>query len=402
MKTVPQPPGPHKGPTNYVEIPVVPESMFSETAMERARWLADSTAALKACAKADAAARAQAATPTREITPVSTEDRSGNELRPVTFDDIVGQDKAKHLIRRMVSVAKARQRPLDHILLVGPNGTGKTTFAHVVAHELGARVYQLEAPVSADTLLELSQVMEDGDVLFLDEVHQQAVGDRRGKSSNTQPEVLFSVMEDRTLPTGGGVIQFPHITIMGATTDEGVLPDAFINRFPIRPRLETYTEDDMVEIARVNATRLGMLVSLDVARMFARASRRVPREINNFVRNAAILTDRVIDADLAFEVIHDLNGLTDDGLTRDMQEMLKFLYIRAKRVTGHGEVRYQASIGSIATASGKSRDQKAIQLRVEPWLIECGYIQVLHGGRALTDTGVLRAMELVQDAAVCP
>ena len=329
------------------------------------------------------------------ITATETDARSGNVLRPVTFEDVIGQPKAKSLIARMVSVAKQRGVPLDHVLMVGPSGTGKTTLANVIAHELGARVYMLEAPISHDTLVELAGVMEDGDILFLDEIHQQAVADRRGRQSATQPEVLFSVMEDRTLPTGQGVLQFPHITLIGATTDEGALPDAFINRFPIKPRLEKYTEDEMTTIAVANGQALGLGMGPTVARIFARASRGIPREVNNFVRNAAMLTDFRVTEQLAFEVLADLNGVAEDGLTRDMQNMLTFLLTRARRETGDGVVTYQASVNTIATALGKSRDAKAIALRVEPYLIEMGYIQVGHGGRSLTEAGQLRALELL-------
>lgn len=333
--------------------------------------------------------------PKAMLQPVRTDERTSNLLRPNTFDDIVGQERAKNLLKRMVSICKARETPMDHVLLVGPSGTGKTTFAHVIAHELGARVFQLEAPISHDTLIELATTMHDGDILFLDEVHQQAAGDRRGASSNMQPEVLFGVMEDHTLTTAGGVMQFPHITLMGATTDEGALPDAFINRFPIRPRLDRYSIEDMATIAEHNAEALAMWLEPEAALIFARASRRVPREINNFVRNGAMLTEFEITEELALEVVRDLNGTTLDGLTRDMCAMLTFLYTRARRVRqGDGTVTYQASVSTVATAIGKSRDTKAIQLRVEPFLIEEGYVQVTGGGRMLTDTGVLRAMQL--------
>lgn len=332
---------------------------------------------------------------TPPIRPATAGERSANELRPTSFFDIMGQEKAKRLLKRMVDVAKSRGRRLDHILMVGPAGTGKTTFAHVIAIELGAQVYQLEAPISADTLAELRTVMNDGDILFIDEIHQQAVGDRRGRQSATQPEVLFGVMEDFTLATGFGVLPFPKVTIIGATTDEGALPDPFVMRFPIRPRLVDYSEDELTVMAMKNAARLGLRCNATVARRFAAASRRVPREINNYIKNAAMLTSGVITDELASEVLFDLNGVTPDGLTADMQNLLTFLYTRCRRVSvGTGEIRYQASVSSIATAIGKSRDQKAVQLRVEPWLIKEGYLQVLHGGRALTPAGVLRAMEL--------
>jgi Holliday junction DNA helicase RuvB len=328
------------------------------------------------------------------ITATETDARSANVLRPVTFDDIVGQEKAKSLLSRMVNVAMERGTPLDHVLMVGPSGTGKTTFANIIAHALGSRVFMLEAPVSHDTLVELSRSMEDGDILFLDEIHQQSLGDRRGRQSSTQPEVLFSVMEDRTLPTGTGVLPFPHITVIGATTDEGALPDAFLNRFPIKPRLVKYTEEELTDMAMANAASLGLGMGRTAAAIFARASRNVPREVNNYLRNAAMLTDFHVKPELAFEVLFDLNGVTEDGLTRDMQAMLVFLFTRARRENGDGVVTYQASVNTIATAIGKSRDTKAIALRVEPYLIEQGYIQVGHGGRSLTEAGLLRAMEL--------
>ena len=103
----------------------------------------------------------------------------------------------------------------------------------------------------------------------------------------------------------------------------------------------------------------------------------------------------LIDADVAAEVLFDLNGVTEDGLTRDMQNMLTFLLTKGKRVKADGEVVYQASVNTVATGIGKSRDSKAIALRVEPYLIEQGYLQVGHGGRNLTDAGVKRAEELI-------
>jgi holliday junction DNA helicase RuvB len=334
------------------------------------------------------------------VTPVSVGAMSHNEFRPTSFFEIMGQEKAKRLMKRMVDVAKSRHSRLDHVLLVGSAGTGKTTFANVIATEMGVQVYQLEAPISADTLLELREVMNDGDILFIDEVHQQAVSDRRGRQSSTQPEVLFSVMEDFTIPTQHGVLEFPKVTIIGATTDEGALPDPFVMRFPIRPVLEPYTEEEMTVLAMRNAATVGLACDASVARRLARASRSTPRVVNNYVKNAAAITEHRITDEIATEVLTDLNGVTADGLTRDMQNVLTFLYTRCRRFTiSSGEVRYQASVGSIATAIGKSRDQKAIQLRVEPHLIVEGYLQVLHGGRALTDAGIQRAKELIGEAS---
>lgn len=224
--------------------------------------------------------------------------------------------------------------------------------------------------------------------------HQQAIQERRGKSSSTQPEVLFSLLEDFTIPTQAGLLDFPRITVIGASTDPGLLPAPFLNRFPVRPRLAAYSNEDMATIARANARALSLTIDPAAVDKFACASRSVPRELNNLLRNAASLTlSGHVDAVLADEVIHDLNGLTSDGLTDTMQAVLVFLLTNGKRVT-RGEVRYQASVSTLATGCGLARDQKAIQLHVEPTLIERGYLQVAHGGRVLTDAGVERAQSL--------
>lgn len=332
------------------------------------------------------------------IRPTSTDERSVNPLRPSTFDEVIGQERAITMMRRVVESAKTRGEPLDHVLLVGPSGTGKSTFSHVIASELGVDCYEAEAPVSRDTLLELRTTMKDGDVLRIEEIHQQAIMERRGRSTATEPEVLYNVLEDRTIVSENGILPFPKITVIGTTTDEGMLPDPFLNRFPLRPRLERYATAELGVMCVWNASKLGLQIEVDAAVLFAEASRGTPRQINNYVKNAASLTTgKVITEAIAQEVLFDLNGVTADGLTPDMQAMLRFLYERSGRTTSDGEVVFQASVNTIATAIGKSRDSKAIALRVEPYLIEEGLVQVGHGGRRLTDRGIERAQELSDD-----
>lgn len=325
--------------------------------------------------------------------PVSTGDRSKNALRPEAFAEVIGQDAAVSMMERVVNTCKRREQPLDHVLLVGAAGTGKSTFSHVIAHELGVDVYEVEAPISRDTLLELRETMNDRDILRIEEIHQQAIMERRGKCAATQPEVLYAIMEDRVMPAGSGLLDFPEITIIGTTTDEGMLPDPFLARFPLHPRLDPYDAAALTKMARWNGEKLGLVVAPSAAELFANAARGVPRQVNNYVKNASMLTEDVVGLDTAREVLHELNGVTDDGLTRDMQRMLTFLYEKGKHVNARGEVAYRASLNTIATALGKSRDSKAVALRVEPWLIEQGYIQIGQG-RILTDAGVERAKEL--------
>jgi Holliday junction DNA helicase RuvB len=366
-------------------VPVWPTATQLQAELDALHGRDDLLARLQQAGKADI--------PSEAPMPVHSDDRSRNPLRPERFAEVLGQDAAVAMMRRVVSACERRNQPLDHTLLVGAAGTGKSTFSHVIANEMGVDVYEVEAPVSRDTLLELRTTMRDRDILRIEEIHQQAVMERRGKSTATQPEVLYAIMEDRVMPSGAGLLDFPEITIIGTTTDEGMLPDPFLARFPIRPLLEPYTVDALAGMARWNGEKLGVVVTPTAAMVFAKAARGTPRQVNNYVKNAALLIeDKVVADDVAREVLHEMNGVTEDGLTVDMQRMLVFLLTKGKHETPRGTT-YHASVNTIATGIGKSRDSKAISLRVEPYLIEQGYIQIGQG-RILTDAGIERAKEL--------
>lgn len=318
----------------------------------------------------------------------------GNDLRPGCLADLIGQDKLKKLVRRVIDAALERSRPLDHVLLAGPSGTGKTTISQIIAQEMGADCYQLEAPLDQETLLAIRESSKDGDIVFVDEAHLLTGGDRRGITSNVPVEGLYNILEDRVIVQGSEVLPYPKVTFIMATTDVGLLPTPLLGRLPLHPVIEPYTEDDMYRIALMNAASLDAEIEAEAARVFARASRGVPRVVNGYIRNALSLGNQ-IDAELAEEVVVDLNGTELDGLTHDMSNVLKFLYTRCKRVNGQGEVTYQASVANLATATGHSRDAKAIALHVEPHLIVNGLLAVGSGGRRLTDAGIQRARELL-------
>jgi len=331
--------------------------------------------------------------PVTTLEPLDFEQRSGNELRPRTFDEMVGQERLKSLLRRIVENVRRSAAPLDHMLLVGSAGTGKTTTAQVIAHELGRRVYQVQAPIAQDVLEELAAVAEDGDVLIVDECHMWMKPDRRAGSPVATPEMVFAILEDQRLQTKTGVVPFPAVTWIGCTTDAGLLPEPFLARFPLQPHLDPYSDEEMWQLALDNAESLRMTIAPEAALVFAQACRETPRIINRYMRNARQLAATDVDLDCALEIVRVLNSTTLDGLDADMQNMLRFL-LRQERVDGKGNVRYQAGVNSIATALGKSRDSKAVALYVEPWLIKQSYVSVTHGGRALTDAGVERARQL--------
>lgn len=324
------------------------------------------------------------------LKPLDFAGRSGNDLRPATFAGMVGQERLKTLLGRIVGIALTKRRTLDHMLLIGSAGTGKTTLAQVIAHELGRDVFMLKAPVAYDVFLELLKVAKPGDVVVIDEIHMQVSGDRRGITQAADPELFYHVLEDQRLMTDTGMLPFPDVTFIGCTTDAGLLPQPFLDRFPIQPQLDPYTADEMCVLATRNAQALGLQIDPQAARVFAHACRNLPRQINSFVKNARGLAATTIDHALAVEVVTVLNSTTLDGLTRDMQRMLAYL-LTCRRTDAKDRVSYKAGLGSIATALGKSRDSKAVALYVEPYLIERGYIAITHGGRELTDRGIQRA-----------
>lgn len=336
---------------------------------------------------------AGAAGPAVRLEPANL-DVARNPLRPASLDEMVGQEKLKPLLRRLIENSQTTGEPLDHLLLVGASGTGKSTTAIVIARELGRRVFTLKAPLDMATLEGLRQAAIDGDVCFVDEIHMQVSGDRRGLTQACDPESFYLLLEDGVLSAPHGMLPFPHVTFIGATTDVGLLPEPLTNRFPIQPRLQPYTRDEMTEVASRNARALGLTLEQGVAQMFGDACRQNPRQANSYMKAAKALGTGIVTRDLAREVIEDLAGTTLDGLTPSMQIVLRYLYRNCRRESKATGVTYSASVNTLATACGHGRDTKAIALLVEPWLLEQGLLAVRHAGRTLTDKGIQRAKEL--------
>jgi len=305
-------------------------------------------------------------------------------LRPSLFSEFTGQAKVKERIEIAVEAAKQRNEPLDHILLNGPPGLGKTTLANIIAKAMGANMKCTSGPTieKAADLAGLLTNLEEGDVLFIDEIH---------RLQKTIEEYLYPAMEDFKLdiiidqgPNARNIrLNLPRFTLIGATTRSGLLSAPLLTRFPIRERVDYYTAEQLQKIVTRSALLLGIEIEDAGAFEIARRSRGTPRIANNLlkrvrdyvqVRADGRITSGLADKALALLEI-DQNGL--DEMDKRILEaiILKF---------GGGPV----GVSSLAVAVGEEPD--TIEEVYEPYLIMEGYINRTPQGRVITELGCSR------------
>ncbi len=310
--------------------------------------------------------------------PGSFEPTQDKALRPQTLDEFVGQEQAKGNLRVYIEAAKARGEALDHVLLFGPPGLGKTTLAQIVARELGVNFRATAGPVlaKAGDLAAILTNLEPRDVLFIDEIH------RLGPAVE---EILYPAMEDHVLdliigegPAARSVrIDLARFTLVGATTRTGLLTTPLRDRFGIPVRLDFYSEEELLEIVRRAARVMQVAVSEDGAREIARRARGTPRIAGRLLRRvrdfASVAGSPVIDSQVADKALAALDvdhkGL--DGLDH------RYLTCIAMNFGG-GPV----GIDTIAASLSESRD--AIEDIVEPYLLQLGFLNRTPRGRLLT------------------
>jgi len=306
------------------------------------------------------------------------EDTLEESLRPDSIDEYIGQKELKENIIVFMKAANMRKEPLDHVLLYGPPGLGKTTLAHIIANEMNSDIKTVSGPTlekSGDLAAVLS-TLEPNDVLFIDEIH---------RIPRYIEEILYPAMEDFTLDIIVGSegtsrnlkIDLPPFTLVGATTRVGDLSSPFRDRFGIVAKLEYYTDKELSEIAKRTSRVLGFNIDEDAALNLARRSRGTPRVCNRLfkrVRDFAMVDGKkLIDKVIVDQSLKRLQ-VDKEGLDKTDYELLNAII---DKFNG-------GPVGVESLAASISEEASTIEDVYEPYLLQQGYLKRTSRGRVVT------------------